>query len=220
MTKCEPSMFHCHRRAAGGGFLSLLLAVLMIAVVAEMRSRWQSRAAAAAFPDLLSRQAALKPPDSLSFSLCETCEKFNLIWAVWPGVYLVKLMACSCDLKGIGVFSSSEIKDANELLGTFGADPGQENIFCCGYSLSLLLLYKKTKHTQQKNSFSGVSYQVGWERALKIRALPPVFSPFIFRDGEWKTNAPDGFVFVASSLTGWVAVVNTRNIKYGWLTLV
>jgi hypothetical protein len=143
-------MFHCHRRAAGGGFLSLLLAVLMIAVVAEMRSRWQSRAAAAAFPDLLSRQAALKPPDSLSFSLCETCEKFNLIWAVWPGVYLVKLMACSCDSKGIGVFSSSEIKDANELLGTFGADPGQENIFCCGYSLSLLLLYKKKQSTHNK----------------------------------------------------------------------
>ena len=67
-------------------------------------------------------------------------------------------MACSCDLKGIGVFSSSEIKDANELLGTFGADPGQENIFCCGYSLSLLL-YKK-QSTQQKNSFSGVSYRV------------------------------------------------------------
>ena len=65
-----------------GCFLSLLLAVLMIAVVAEMQSRWQSRAAAAAFPDLLSRQAALKSPDSLSFSLCETCEKFNLIWAV------------------------------------------------------------------------------------------------------------------------------------------
>lgn len=93
-------------------------------------------------------------------------------------------MACSCDLKGIGVFSSSEIKDANELLGTFGADPGQENIFCCGYSLSLLLLYKKkTKHTQQKNSFSGVSYCR--ESALQIRAVPPVFTPFIFRGAEW-----------------------------------
>lgn len=60
VTKCEPSMFHCHRRAAEGGFLSLLLAVLMVGVVAEMRSQWQSRAVAAACPDLFSRQAAQK----------------------------------------------------------------------------------------------------------------------------------------------------------------
>lgn len=191
MTKCEPSMFHCHRRAAGGGFLSLLLAVLMIAVVAEMRSRWQSRAAAAAFPDLLSRQAALKPPDSLSFSLCETCEKFNLIWAVWPGVYLVKLMACSCDLKGIGVFSSSEIKDANELLGTFGADPGQENIFCCGYSLSLLLLYKKKNKAHTTKEFIFRCFLSSWPRkSFEDSCAAASFFPLHFSWWWMKNKCP------------------------------
>lgn len=106
VTKCEPSMFHCHRRAAEGGFLSLLLAVLMVGVVAEMRSRWPSRAVAAACPDLFSRQAAQKKKKktaekSLSFSLYDTREIRDC--AVDLSTWRSCWRSCSLGVRGIGL---------------------------------------------------------------------------------------------------------------------
>jgi hypothetical protein len=50
----------------------------------------------------------------------------------------------------------------------------------------LFFYYTKQSNQQQKNSFSGVSYCR--ESALQIRAVPPVFTPFIFRGAEWNEN--------------------------------
>jgi hypothetical protein len=57
---------------------------------------------------------------------------------------------------------------------------------CGGYFFFFFFLffyYTKQSNQQQKNSFSGVSYCR--ESALQIRAVPPVFTPFIFRGAEW-----------------------------------
>jgi hypothetical protein len=88
------------------------------------------------------------------------------------------------------------------------ADPGQEDISSplrrlFFFFFFLFFYYTKQSNQQQKNSFSGVSYCR--ESALQIRAVPPVFTPFIFRGAEWneKKNPKNGPRL--SSLTGWVA---------------
>lgn len=88
----------------GGGFLSLLLAVLMIAVVAEMWSRWQSRAAAAACPDLFSRQLkAVRKAARILFPLAFVRDiQLDLSSLASPTCW--KLLAVLPPFQGQGVF--------------------------------------------------------------------------------------------------------------------
>ncbi len=203
-------LFHCHRRAAGGGFLSLLLAVLMIAVVAEMRSRWQSRAAAAACPDLFSRQAVRKAARIL-FPLAFVRDiQLDLS-------SLASLPVGSCwrapAISGTGCFLPSEMS------GTGGARTRirgrRTSLPLWRLFFFLFFYYTKQSNKQQKNSFSGVSYAEKVPcRFVRCRQflLPSFFAAL---NGTKQTQKLPRLV--SSSLTGWVAAVNTES---HWSTLV